>query len=386
MKENRLIMVTFFFAILFCICSCVNDPTPPETSATNDGYNCCFILNEGLRDTDNASITKYNFDNHSYTNYYFRKSNSNLKLGDNANDIVLWDSLAFVSVSGTGTIEVFSVYDGKSKGRITLPQWTMPRSILIVNDTLAFVSAYIEYSDYYVYYFNPSDLTTSQENILDNKIVVGSHPEGICYDSLNQKLYVVNSGYGDFDCENPTASTISIIDINAKTEITKIKTDPNPNRIYFNNNKIYVVSWGLPSNINENKGSIIEYDPNNMEIIRKWKANIYDLCFNKTQDTLYFINSNWNSTNMEQSSPGIYLVNLNEVNPIPELIISNQNKYDIWTAIQVNFTDNSIWIANSFKFNTDGEIMIYDRSNLRTKFPIGNIPNNIIFYKNNFYD
>ncbi len=380
MIKNDLIKILCLFIVIL-IYGCVKEPNNPNENENNDGYNCCFILNEGLRGTDNASITKYNFDNDAYTNYYFKKSNINLKIGDNANDIVLLDSLVFVSVSGAGTIEVFNIYDGKSKGRITFPTRTMPRKIAIISDTLAFVSTYIELSnsDYYVYYFNPSDLNYSQQNIGNSKIKVGSHPEGICYDSINQRLYVVNSGYGDLDYDNPTASTISIIDINTKNEIDKIKTALNPMKIYFNNNKIYVICWGLPSDTNEIKGSLIEYEPTTMNITRQWNTNIYDLCFNQTADSLYFINSTWGITNIEHLTPGIYSICLLDTNSSPQAIISNPNKYDIWTAIAINFFDNSMWIANSFNFNTDGEIIIYDGMNIRTKFAVGTIPNTIRF-------
>ncbi|MCL2039611.1 MAG: hypothetical protein FWG85_04185 [Bacteroidetes bacterium] len=377
-KNNFIKMLFFAIAILFF--GCVKEPNNPNGNENNDGYNCCFILNEGLRGTDNASITKYNLDNNNYTNYYFKKSNINLKIGDNANDIVLFDSLAFVSVSGAGTIEVFNIYDGKSQGRITFPLRTMPRKMIIINDTLAFVTAYIELSnsDYYVYYFNPSNLTT-QQNIENNKIQVGSHPEGICYDSVNQRLYVVNSGYGDLDYDNSVASTISIIDIKTKTEISKINTHPNPMRIYFKNNKIYVICWGLPSDTNEIKGSLIEYEPNDMQIVRQWNTNIYDLCFNETSDTLYFINSTWGIINTDASIPGIYYINLYDSNSVPQLMITNSQKYDIWTSLAINFVDKSIWIANSFNFNTDGEIIIYDNMQFRTKFNVGTIPNVIRF-------
>jgi hypothetical protein len=367
---------------MFCVCSCVKDPIIPYQPAPNDGYNCCFILNEGLLGTDNASITKYNLSDNSSVNYYFRNSNPNLKLGDNANNIMIWDSMVFVSVSGTGVVEAFNINDGLSQGRITFPKYMMPRKMVCVNDSLAFVSAYIEFSntEHYVYYFNPFDLSASQGVLENNKIRVGSHPEGICYDSINRRIYVVNCGYGDYDYDNPTASTISIIDVDTKSEIRKVKTETNPNRIYFNNDKVYVISWGLPSDTVDVNGSIIEYEPATMNILRRWKTNVYDICFNKGQDTLYFINSTWSSTNATQ---GVYFIGLNKDDSEPKLIIQNLNKYDMWTAIQVNFADNSLWVANSFKYNSDGEVMIYDGSNMRNKFAVGNIPNNIRFvYKN----
>jgi hypothetical protein len=239
---------------------------------TNNIKNGAIILNEGLRGTDNASITKYDLISNACDNFYFRKANPNLKLGDNANDIIIYDTMCYVSVSGASTIEVFALNNGKSKGRIIFPNFVMPRKLCFVNDTLAFVTAYKELRDEnYVYYFNPSDLVISQQNINDNKIIVGSHPEGICYDSLNKLLYVVNSGYGDLDCEHPKASTISVIDITTKTEINNFKLQDssnkiyhNPCRIYYNNGKIYVVAWGLPSDTSAIKGAVLEYNQNTL--------------------------------------------------------------------------------------------------------------------------
>jgi sugar lactone lactonase YvrE len=67
--------------------------------------------------------------------------------------------LCYVAVSGASAIEVFSLDNGKSKGRIIFPDKTLPRKICFVNDTLAFVTAYIENAnENYVYYFNPKDL------------------------------------------------------------------------------------------------------------------------------------------------------------------------------------------------------------------------------------
>jgi len=112
-----------------------------------------------------------------------------------------------------------------------------------INDTLAFITAYAEMQDENnVFYFSPADIGASQQAINTNKICVGSHPEGICYDPINQRLYVVNSGYGELNTGHPLASTISEIDINSKMMIDTFATHINPNRIYYNKGKIYVVS------------------------------------------------------------------------------------------------------------------------------------------------
>ena len=66
--------IIYYIIIILSISSCVKDPTISNEIECNDGYNACFILNEGLRGRDMASITKYNLNDNLITNNYFSKS------------------------------------------------------------------------------------------------------------------------------------------------------------------------------------------------------------------------------------------------------------------------------------------------------------------------
>ena len=384
MNLTKISITIFTIVITVAVFSaCVKDPITPKPPDFIDGNSGAIILCEGRMGLDNATLTRIDFETGSYSNNYFSESNNGQKLGDVANDLIIRYSIGFIAVAGTGTVEVFSMKNGKSLGRIKFPNFVMPRKMCFINDTVAFITAYIQFSemDFFVYKFNPQNLVASQENLEQNKILVGSHPEGIT--TANGKLFVVNSGYGDYNLDAPNASTISVIDIATFTVIDEIKTGTNPTKIYSKNNKIYVVCWGSYDQKDKYPSEIIEYDANNLQILRRWKTDVYDICFDANGDNLYYLNSTLGVNNSENSSAGISVIALNDANAQPKLIIENPNNRDIWTCLAINKHKNELWVGNSFMFNIDGEIMIFDLPNPTSsikKFKTGMIPNIIRFY------
>ena len=80
----------FFILFTLSFFGCVSSPDEPDNSiTTNNITQGAIILNEARRGSDNASITKYDLLTFSYDNNYFKKCNPKLKLGDNANDVII---------------------------------------------------------------------------------------------------------------------------------------------------------------------------------------------------------------------------------------------------------------------------------------------------------
>ena len=386
-KKSTKIFITIATVVITVavFSACVKDPIKPEPPDFLAGKNGAVILGEGRMGADEATITRVDFETGSYSNNYFSESNNGQKLGSVANDLIIRDSIGFVAVAGTGTVEAFSMNNGKSLGRIKFPDFVMPRKMCFINDTLAFVTAYIQFSevDFFVYKFNPQNIAASQENLEQNKILVGSHPEGIA--TANGKLFIVNSGYGDYYLDAPNASTITVIDIATFTVINEIKTGTNPNRIYAKNNKIYVVCWGSfeEDKKDEHPSEIIEYDANNLQVLRRWKTDAYDICFDANGDNLYYLNSTFGSHNTGNNSAGINVIALNDADAQPKQFIANPNSSNIWTCLSFNEHSNELWVGNSFRFNIDGEIMVFDLKNPTVSIrniKTGLIPNTIRFY------
>ncbi len=364
-----IIVVTALFA------GCVDEPDSSGGGTFIAGESGAVILCEGIKGSDNSTITRIDFQTGSYSDNYFSEANSGQKTGDIANDLILRDSIAYIAVSKTGTIEAFSMNTGRSIGRIYFPANVWPRKMVFISDTLAYVTTYIEQSndDFYVYGFNPEKL-----KLTGVKIQVGSHPEGMAlYDN---KLYVVNSGYGDLHFYHPKASTISVIDLDTKTEVNNIKTGNNPNRIWADGKgKIYVAYWELPSK--KDFGGIIEYDAVTMEKLREWKTMVYDFCLNKNSDTLYYLSSSINT--IANNSAGVNYIALDDANAVPRELIKNEKSKDMWSAIAINHDRNELWVASAFDYQTAGNLMVYSLSSpsiIKNTYKTGIIPNTIRFY------
>lgn len=376
MIQNKLLLISALLFLIF-LNSCIDDPHQAIENFTA-GNTGALVLCEGLYGTDNSTITCINLEDGSSTDTYFRTANYGQKLGDIANDMEIIDSIVYVSVSNSGTIEAFELKTGKSIGRIKFPPNVMPRELVIISDSLAYVSTYISMSenDFFVYEFNPKKL-----ELTGVKIQVGSHPEGMT--AYKNKLYVVNSGYGDFHSHHSKASTISVIDLSTKTEIDCIKTENNPNRIYATKDgKIYVVYWELPSLKDSASGGILEYDAENMKVLRNWKTTAYDLCLNENCDTIFYLNSSLGASSDGNTSKGVNYIALNEEKPQVQQFIENTKDNEIWTALSLNKQRNEIWVTNSYRYTSAGELMIYDLTSkaIKQRYRTGIIPNQIKFY------
>ncbi|MDR0926670.1 MAG: hypothetical protein LBO69_02755 [Ignavibacteria bacterium] len=366
------------FAFLL-LSGCVDDPSTPPLDTFVVGTDGVMVLCEGVRNTDKGSITRIDFSTGSFSNNYFSACNPDLKLGDVAEDMVICDTICIISVSGAGCINIISMNSGKLLDRLVFPSFVMPRKLCVINDTLAFVTAYIEMSgdDFYVYYFNPQDMVNSQLLLNEHCIRVGSHPEGIAF--YRDLLFITNSGYGDFQYTNPTAATISVIDINAKQVVNTLKTGDNPNRIYEHNGNLYVACWGLPSDTTGKSARIIEYDGTTLSEKRSWNIGCYDMCF--LGDTLFFLNNTMRNTIV--GTGGVYYIPLRDEDAVPHPFIVNTQQYEIWTALAIDTATMQLWIGNSFRYTTAAELNVYDLhspNSISQHYTTGIIPNTIKFY------
>ena len=117
MKYPYKIIFIIFFIVLFA--GCIRQPSAPVYNQTlAPATNGAYILCEGIWGSDNSSLDRYDFYSKSITNNFYNLANPGLRLGDLAEDIVIWKSTAFITVTTAKTIEVIDVFTGKSKGRI----------------------------------------------------------------------------------------------------------------------------------------------------------------------------------------------------------------------------------------------------------------------------
>lgn len=81
--------------------------------------NRVYVLNEGLENSNNASLTMYNIADGAVTNNCFKAVNGGIGIGDVANDIIVYGSKMYISVSADNIIWVTDL-NAKIIGKIEL--------------------------------------------------------------------------------------------------------------------------------------------------------------------------------------------------------------------------------------------------------------------------
>ncbi len=196
-------LIAIFGLLLLVGCN-KNKPLPP---AVPDRYeNGILVLNEGLFEQNNASITFYNG-----TEVYQQvfKSENNRGLGDTANDFEAYElngeRYVIVAVDISSQLEIFSQTTLKSVAQIPLfdaeGNAREPRLVKVVGDKA---------------YSCNFDGTIAVINLHSFQVVdlisVGANPDGMAIS--NDKLFISNSGglhYPVYD------STVSVINLHTNT-------------------------------------------------------------------------------------------------------------------------------------------------------------------------
>lgn len=188
-----------------------------------------YILNEGVYNSNNASISFYapnkdakDSENNFISNLYFKQNNKNL--GDTAQDMIEHDGKLYVILSGS---KIMVKLDAEGKEEATLSFSAAdgdPRYMTAKNGKI-----YVT-----LYSGKVARIDAASLNI-EAYVNVGSNPENIV--ELNGKLYVANSGWG-------AGTTVSVIDITTFAHQEDIDVDLNPYSLLKSNNEIFLLSWG----------------------------------------------------------------------------------------------------------------------------------------------
>ena len=237
MKRAAYILIS-----ILCLVAC--DPEPvliPESQAIADaGHTGVYVLSEGLFNNNNSTLAWIDFgtglpdswDTPSGKSYdCFEKVNGR-RLGDTANDILLYGSRLYIAVNVSSTIEILDAATGRSL-----------RQIPLSNHGKSSEPRYMTASGHYVYVCSFDGTVTRIDTLTmkaDATLTVGRNPDGIC--CAAGKLYVSNSGGLDFDHPD---STVSVIDLATFSEIKRINVRQNPGSIYADGDRVYVVSRGI---------------------------------------------------------------------------------------------------------------------------------------------
>ena len=187
-----------------------------------------YVLNEGLWNANNSSLTRYSLADASVEKDCFFAANGK-GIGDTANDICIYGSKMYIAVSGENVIWVT---DKEARILQQIKTEGQPRYLACSGGNV--------YATYYDGYVARIDTTAM---CVDAKVPVGRNPEQLC--EHGGRLFVANSGGLGYNSELGYDRTVSVVDIATFTEIATIDVALNPaNILAADNGFIYLVSLG----------------------------------------------------------------------------------------------------------------------------------------------
>lgn len=207
----------------------------PEEPTPGDFENGILVLNEGLYQQNNASISFYSNETQTASQQAFLNVNGR-GLGDTANDLEVFqqngNTFFVVAVDVSSQLEVISATTMVSIKQIPLFDGMtarQPRAVAVTADKI------------YACNFDGTVSVINISTLEETKTIdVGENPDGMTI--INNKLYVANSGglnAPDYD------STITVIDTQADTVLTTITAKINCRSMLSGvNNDVYVLSSG----------------------------------------------------------------------------------------------------------------------------------------------
>jgi len=327
-----------------------DEPTPIISSLSNG----ILVLNEGLFQYNNASLSWVNRTDFSSDNTFFEQQ-ADRYLGDTGNDLKRYGNKIYVVVNVSGTVEVLDASTGKSLKQISFKDGNtnkQPRSIAFFGNK-AFVSCFDGYVDVF-------DTTSLQ---IEKRIKVGSNPDQII--ASDSKIIVSNSG----GLNTPELdSTISIINPISLVEENKLVVGKNPGDLEVIGNELFVISRGNYSSISAslkkldlNTLIISTVSVSNPSILEKMNGKL--LIAYQATNTLSLGLFDVNSTNWSTSS----FTSLNE----------------IVTLYQVHFEEKNqhLYLFDANGYTNTGRILEYDQNGTFLRnFNVGLIPNSMIYF------
>jgi len=336
----------WLFLLPLLVLSCNHDPIQPDPQPQPEpipetSANGLYILNEGLFQQNNSTLSYYNFRDGSFTENIFLDVNHR-GLGDVGNDLQQYGSKLYIVVNNSNIVEVVDINTVQSLKTITLGG-KQPRYVTFLDN-----KAYVSCFDGDVVRIDTASLQ------VEATVHTGLNPDGICV--CNGKIYVSNSG--GLNAPN-YGNTVSVIDPASFTVTKEITVSINPTRIKaWGNRYVYVVSNGDYYNVSANFQKI---DAQSDEVVKTYDLEVVN--FDIYQNLAYIYTFNYSS----MTSAWIKVLNLETDEVIKDQFISDGTQLKTPYGIKVNPLNGDVYITDAGTFTTNGDVYCFD-SQGRKKF------------------
>ena len=353
-KKFPLSFLGIVIILMFIISSCTKDkPEQPDIDRLEKGI---LILNEGLFNMNNCSITYYNFRTGEVIPDIFLLKNKR-GLGDTGSDLQLYGSKLYCVVNVSEQLEIIDARTCVSIKRLPL-NGKQPRK-LTFHQNKVYVSCY----DGSVVKIDTATLA------IDEIAYAGSNPEGICV--ANNKLYVANSGGLNFP---DYGETVSVFDLNTFSHIKDIDVNPNPYTLLSDDQGyVYLISRG---NYLDFPPTLQKIDSQTDEVVYHYSADLKITNMAISQNHAYFYHYDFNHSH----SSGISRMNLYSENPDVTDFIKDASVIKTPYCIAIDPTNQDVYVADALQYTVNGEIYCFNTNGKKKlKFEAGINPAAIVF-------
>lgn len=174
--------IVFVFLILSLFIACVKKPEFPEQTSVHGEYSGILILNEGLWQQNNSTLTFYDPIRLEVTRDVFYKVNRQM-LGDTANDLIKIADTLFIVVSTSNTLYKLEAKTLKIIQTLVISKGGDLRKMVYVNPQKAYISALTGQK---IWIINPTQMQ-----------VIGSFSASFPEEMklIQNKLYITQSNY-----------------------------------------------------------------------------------------------------------------------------------------------------------------------------------------------
>lgn len=348
MKKSLFVLI--LLAVLMTACH--KKPVTPDNPTVE--RNGMYILNEGVWNYNNSTISYYNFDSGEVTADIFTTVN-NRGLGDTGNDLQRYGSRLYCVVNTSENIQVMDFYTAKVVGTVSLVGKS-PRRICFSGS-----KAYVSCFDGTVVRIDTASLA------VEATVTVGPNPEGVCI--ANGKLYVANTG--GYNAPN-YGTTVSVIDMATFAVIKNITVAMNPSRLYLapNQQDIYLISNGDYYTV---KSCLQKISPLTDEVARTYNIELSNLAFYGNSAFFY-------SYDFSTEEYTIQIFDLTTETIVNNHFITDGTTLNIPYGIIVNPRNGDVYISDAQNFTVNGDVYCFDQSGKKKfSFEVGVNPSGMVF-------
>ena len=336
-KEGK--KICYLLGFLFFFHSCVKDvPNPAIKSIPNPSHKGVLILNEGSYANNNAEISFLDYETNAISNSIFNTAN-NKSLGDVAQDIILIQGKYYISINNSNKITVLDAVQFNEVK--TISNISNPRYFLKINDSVLYVSSLYSNSIYV--------LNTNQNKVTNTIQLDFTNTEKMIL--WNGKAYATN---WNVSCNyiyqiNPISHLIEDKINIAGYAAHHIEVDKN--------GMLWILSGNKYQNINSYFTVI---NPATKQIMKSFsfakEQDPFRLVFNKTRDSLYFLQVNYQGQN---TNNGLYKMSIEDTFLPNQAFIPAQTNSYFW-ALGLDTIHNQIYLSDPKGFNQSSAVLKYD--------------------------